>query len=333
MQFQRQTERIDGVELVSETSAMMREAASMLLASLSEEQKSRIAYPAWSIERMQWSYLPGERAGLALRNMKGNQRKLALALLASGLSRRANIQALAIMSLENILRETLRLDRFNSEYYFITIFGSPTGPNPWAWRFEGHHISVNCLMVDGDIAVTPNFLGANPACILEGPASGFRVLAAEEDRARQLLLSLDPLRRSLVLIGDSAPLDVVTKWQPRVEPDAPTGLPLSRMNEEQGKLLLRLLRVYTSRMPPEMSDAYWEKMDNDGMGNIHFAWAGPIESGKPHYYRLHGPGFLIEYDNVQNDANHIHTVWRDFRNDWGEDILKEHYAHFHRDVL
>ncbi len=333
MQFQRQTGKIHDIEPFSGTSALMKEAASMLLASLSEQQRSKAVYPAWSIERMQWSYLPGERAGLALWEMREDQRKLVLALLASGLSRRANVQALGIMSLENILKETLRLDRFNSDYYFITLFGSPTGPNPWAWRFEGHHISVNFLMMDGEIAATPNFLGANPACILEGPASGSRVLAAEEDCAVQLLLSLDPLRRSLALIGDTAPLDILTKWHPRVEPNAPTGLPLSRMNEEQGRVLLRLLRVYTSRMPSGLCDAYWEKMETEGMGDIHFAWCGPMEAGKPHYYRLHGPGFLIEFDNVQNDANHIHTVWRDFRNDWGEDTLAKHYAHFHRDVL
>jgi len=318
------------ISLISETAEMMAEAASVYLASLSDEQRSRSVYPVNSEERSNWSYLPKKRAGIALLEMNKQQQRLALALLATGLSQRAYIQTLGIMSLEKILKETEHSEEYDPDHYTITIFGSPSRSDPWGWRFEGHHISVNFLVVeDSEIAFTPGFLGANPALVKSGPLKGFRVLSAEEDYGRQLLLSLDPLRGSLAVISMNAPADILTRWEPRVKMDDPVGISVSRMNEEQRKLLLNLLSVYVSRMPDRLADTCFEKIDKDGIGHIHFAWAGSDQPGKPHYYRLHGPGFLIEYDNSQNNANHIHTVWRDFTNDWGDDLLMSHYAKSH----
>jgi hypothetical protein len=331
MRIEAKREKTIPVESRSEAARAMVEAAATFLASLSEEQRRNVQCARESKERFNWDYRPRERSGIALREMDSSQQKLFYALLASGLSRRANIQALGIMSLEKILQETERSEDYDPDRYHVTLFGIPSGSTPWGWRIEGHHVSVNILIVNGsEIAATPNFFGANPARAPQGPLEGFRVLGAEEDSARELLLSLDGFRRSLALIATEAPADILTRWEPRVKLDAPLGLPISRMTERQKKLSMRLISLYTSRMPKEVSDRYLERIDRDGIGYIHFAWAGSDELGKPHYYRLHGPSFLVEYDNIQNNANHIHTVWRDLRDDWGEDLLKSHYAISHR---
>ena len=324
------TTAISSVNPVSTSAEMMAAAASVYVASLSDEQKGRSVYPVNSGERWNWSYLPTKRAGIALFEMDKQQQRLALALLATGLSRRAYAQALGIMSLEKILKEMEQFEGYDPDNFYVTVFGTPSCSAPWGWRVEGHHISINFLIVEGsEIAVTPNFLGANPAMVTSGNLKGFRVLAAEEDYGRRRLLSLDPFRRSLAVIAADAPADIVTRREQLVKMDAPVGISVSRMNGEQRNLLFDLLNVYSTRMPEKLADACMERIERDGFGHIHFAWAGADQPGMPHYYRLHGPGFLIEYDNTQNDANHIHTVWRDFRNDWGDDLLKAHYARSH----
>jgi hypothetical protein len=331
MHISEKTTGIRPVSPVSATAEMMAEAASVFMASLSDEQRNKSVYRVNSEERSNWSYLPKKRAGVALFEMDKQQQKLALALLATGLSRRAYVQALGIMSLERVLREMEQSEEYDPDRFYVTIFGTPSGSSPWGWRVEGHHISINFLIVEGsEIAVTPNFLGANPAMVTSGNQKGFRVLPAEEDYGRRLLLSLDPFRRSLAVIAAHAPADIVTRREQRVRMDAPVGISVSRMSEVQRNLLFGLLSVYTSRMPEKLADVCMERIEKDGFGHIHFAWAGADQPGMPHYYRLHGPGFLVEYDNTQNNANHIHTVWRDFRNDWGDDSLKAHYERAHR---
>jgi hypothetical protein len=201
----------------------------------------------------------------------------------------------------------------------------------WGWRVEGHHVSVNFLIVNGNrIAPTPNFFGANPASVPQGyPLAGLRVLGAEEDLARQLLVSLDTRRRAQAIIAAEAPPDIVTRAEHRVKLDSPAGLAVGEMDENQQRTLKDLVLEYTSRMSRDVADNRMNQIEKEGKSLIHFAWAGAEERGRPHYYRLHGPSFLIEYDNTQNNANHIHTVWRDLRDDWGEDLLLRHYAGAH----
>ena len=187
---------------------------------------------------------------------------------------------------------------------------------------EGHHISVNFIVVSGNrIAPTPNFFGVNPARVLQGPLEGMRVLAAEEDLARHLMASLDAAQEARAVIDTVAPADIITTVEPRVEIDALSGLGATSMTEDQRRLLMDLVVEYTSRMPDDVANTRMNQIEKDGKGYIHFAWVGSQKPGEGHYYRLHGPSFLIEYDNTQNDANHIHTVWRDLRGDWGDDLL------------
>jgi hypothetical protein len=316
-----------------ETAQQMVVAATAFLDSLEADQRRRTVFSIEDEERFNWDYRPVPRAGLPFTGMDSSQQRRALALLACGLSRRGNVTALNIMSLEKILTglegSTGRHVR-NPDSYFMTIFGEPSSDAAWGWRFEGHHLSVNFLIVDKcSVACSPNFFGANPARVPQGPLEGFRTLPDEEDVARQLLASLDESQLGLAVIGESAPPDIITQWNPRIRLDDPAGIAVSALKVYQQQVLLKLIEVYLGRMAPQPAENQMDAIDRQGLGSVHFAWAGSNQPGGPHYYRLHGPSFLVEYDNTQNNANHIHSVWRDLRRDWGNDLLKEHYRKTH----
>ena len=321
------------VELESETAQRMTEAATTFLASLTPEQRSRIAFPVEDEERQNWHYIPRDRCGLSFKEMDGAQQKLAHALLSSGLSRRGYAKAVTIMSLETVLARIEGAQRRfprDPDLYYVTLFGTPSDDAPWGWRVEGHHVSVNFLVAGGRrVAPTPNFFGSNPARVPGGDLAGLRVLAAEEDLARRLLAALDAPQRARVVLSAEAPSDIVTRAEHRIRPDAPAGLAAGEMAEGQRRMVMDLVTEYVSRMPEDVAGVRMEQIQKDGTAHIHFAWAGAAERGGPHYYRLQGPGFLVEYDNTQNQANHIHTVWRDLRDDWGDDLLARHYAGSH----
>jgi hypothetical protein len=313
----------------------MAEAATNFLESFTVEERQRLLYQVDSEERLNWHYVPRERRGISFKEMNGSQEKLAHVLISSGLSRNGYAKAMNIMSLETILKQ---IEGSNSRFvrdpnlYYITLFGIPSTESPWGWRLEGHHVSLNFLVVGGKyVASTPNFFGANPAQVPpEYPLAAFRTLAAEEDLARDLLAALKDFQRKNAVIDAVAPPDIITLADERVRLDAPKGLPASEMTEIQQRNLSNLVFEYLHRMPEDVAHAQMSQIEKEGKRYIHFAWAGSEERGKPHYYRVHGPTFLIEYDNTQNNANHIHSVWRDLRNDWGEDFLKDHYKKSHK---
>jgi hypothetical protein len=317
----------------SATAARMAEAASTFLASLTPDQRSRTVFGVEDDERLNWHYIPRERQGLPFKELDGSQQKLAHALLSSGLSRHGYAKAVSIMALESVLAQlegtTRRFPR-DPDLYHVTVFGIPSDTAPWGWRVEGHHVSVNMLVAGGArIAPTPSFFGANPARVPEGASAsglvGYRVLAAEEDLARRVLAALEGDAHARALISGEAPSDITTKSEHRIRPDSPAGLPTAEMSSSGRDHLLALVQEYVRRMPEDVAGTRLNRIEKDGTGHIHFAWAGSETPGGPHYYRLQGPSFLVEYDNTQNNANHIHTVWRDFDGDWGDDLLAGHY--------
>ncbi len=318
----------------TETTLRMAEAAVNLLGSLSSEQKERILFPVDGEERLNWHYIPRERKGISFKELDGSQSKLVHALISSGLSQEGYSKAMTIMSLEKTLKEiegpTRRFQR-DPDLYFISLFGMPSKESPWGWRLEGHHISINFLIINGkQIAFTPNFFGVNPAEVPPGyPLAGLRTLQAEEDLARDLLASLNPVQCSRTIIEAEAPSDIVTRADAHVTLVTPSGLSAREMMKNQRGILTMLIHAYLNRMPEDIAGRQMEQIEKEGTRYIHFAWAGPKERRKPHYYRIHGPSFLVEYDNTQNNANHIHSVWRDLRNDWGEDFLRSHYQKSH----
>jgi hypothetical protein len=306
--------------------AEMAAVATNFLAALTPEQRVKATCEFSSDERGNWNFVPMPRQGLPLAEMTPAQRQLAGRLLSSPLSQRGYFKATTIMSLEQVLFDLEnQAPRRNPERYYVTLFGTP-GKDPWGFRFEGHHLSLNFTARGDDIlASTPSFLGANPAEVRGGPRAGLRVLAAEEDLGRQLVKSLDPKQSAVAIISNTAPGDILTGAQRKAWRLEPAGLVATELTPAQREMLATLIKEYLGRNRAELAAADWRKIEADGWGKIHFAWAGAVEAGKGHYYRIQGRTFLLEYDNVQNSANHIHAVWRDLENDFGDDLLQRHY--------
>jgi hypothetical protein len=216
------------------------------------------------------------------------------------------------------------------ELHYITIFGEPSNTGMWGWRLEGHHMSINVTMDKGKfVASTPTFFGSNPAEVRDGPRKGLRALGREEDLGRELLASLDADQKKTAIVAGAAPNDIVTGNTKKAQIGAATGLPGSKMNAKQKDLLLNLIREYADRNAAEAANDTMAAIKKAGLDSVYFTWIGTETRGQAHYYRVQSPVFLIEYDNTQNGANHIHSVWRDLRNDWGLDVLAEHYKVAH----
>jgi len=310
----------------------MIEAARRLLAALTPAQRAQTLGAFGDEQRFDWHYVPRDRPGIAFSDLDRTQRTLAHALLRTGLSQRGYRKATSIMQLEGVLHALEGQAFRDPDRYFFMVFGPPAVPGAWAWRIEGHHLSLHFTVVHGTlVATTPTFFGANPADVRHGPRRGWRVLRAEEDIARMLLHSLDAQQRALTIFRAAAFPDIVTMNAAQVNPLSPVGLQASQLREQQVALLMRLLEEYAAALPPDLAAARLGNLRHAGLDAIHFGWAGGVERGQPHYYRVQGPTFLVEYDNTQHDANHIHTVWRDFHGDFGRDLLREHYRNTQHD--
>ena len=308
----------------------MAAAANKLLDSLTPDQRAKATFELKSEERQNWHFIPKVRKGLTLKDMTPAQRIHAHALLHTGLSAQGYQKATNIISLESILKAiegtngTMVRD---GELYYFSIFGKPEAAGTWGWRVEGHHFSQNFTVVKGELfSGTPSFMGTNPAEVRQGPRKGLRVLAVDEDLGRALVKSLTDEQRKVVIFDVKAPADVITAAKQKVLPLETTGLPAGKLTKEQTGQLQNLVKAYVNRLRGDLAEMDLKKIEKSGWDRVYFAWAGGTEKGEPHYYRVQGPTFLIEYDNTQNNANHIHAVWRDFDNDFGEDLLRKHYA-------
>ncbi len=322
----------------SETAERMAIACVNFLETLTPDLRRQAEFAFEDGERHRWHYVPREmfeRKGVPIKEMDDKQRKAAFDLLASGLSQSGYGKATAIIEVETTLGELersmgiARLIR-DPELYFFSVFGEPMNRKPWGWRVDGHHLSLHFTVVNRElIAPTPSFFGSNPAEVRQGPKKGLRILSAEEDLARQLLGSLNVDQKAKTIINATAPADIITRAVPKVEFGAAEGLAAESMTAGQREILVKLIQEYIDRLPDELARAEMQKLRHANVNDIHFAWAGPEQRGGPHYYRLHGPFFFVEYDNTQNDANHIHTVWRHLDDDFGLDLLRLHYRHGH----
>jgi hypothetical protein len=322
------------------SSSAMASAASKFLGSLTPEQRQQASFEFNSDERLRWHFIPTEmfpRKGLLVRDMNESQRKLAHDLMKAALSQSGYLAASSIMELEKVLgvieeaQRTTERSRSGQplvrdpEKYFFSVFGTPSTKDTWGWRVEGHHVSLHFNVVNGTlVASSPTFFGSNPAEVREGPKKGLRILGAEEDAARAVLQALDANQRTKAVIQTTAPSDMITMEKNDIKPLSPVGITADALNANQRELLMKLVDVYVGYMAADIAADRQAKLKKAGVEKIGFAWAGPLERGQKHYYRVQGPTFLIEYDNTQNDGNHIHSVWRDFDGDFGRDLLREH---------
>jgi hypothetical protein len=299
---------------------------------LSAEQKQKAQFSFTDDERFNWQYVPIERKGIPLRELSGTQKEAALDMLHAALSDTGYNKALSIVQLENVLREVegrAAGDDYRSPgKYFISIFGDPIKNKNWGWRFEGHHVAFNFSAVNNKLfSGTPSFLGSNPGIVLSGPEKGKQILKNETDLGLALLNALDAAQQSKAIILEKAPGEILTGNSRVAMISDPKGILYSELNASQQKLMLQLLSLYIQRYTKMLAMSMMADIEAAGLKNLRFAWAGEKTTGPghPHYYRIQGPTIIIEYDNIQNNANHVHTVVRDLKNDFGGDELLKHY--------
>jgi hypothetical protein len=320
-------------------SAGMSTAATRFLAALTPEQRKQTIFTLESEERLRFNFIPEEafpRNGLPLRAMTEEQRTLAHELLKTALSERGYMTYTGIMQLENILKVTEAGGKFARDpvQYRFSIFGEPSASGTWGWRVEGHHISLHFTIVKGAlVANTPSFAGTNPAEVRDevpgGLPKGTRVLGMQEDAGRALVTALDATQRTTAVINATAPNEILTTNMLDINPLTPAGLAVSAMTPAQRDLLMKVIDSYAGLMAADIAAERMAKIKTAGIENIAFAWAGPLERGQRHYFRVQGPTFLIEFDNSQNNGNHVHSIWRDFKGDFGRDLLREHLKTAH----
>ena len=308
-------------------------AATRWLAALDDGQRAKAGFGFSDPERLDWHYVPRGRRGLALKDMTAPQRDLALAVLRAGLSAAGYKKATDIITLEKILGEIETFGFFRDlEKYYLTVFGTP-GNGPWGWRFEGHHLSLNMTLRDGRlIAATPQFLGTNPAVVPVGHLKGMEVMGPEIKLARALLGTLDREQRQRALIAERAFGDIVAGPGREESLKNSMGVAGADMNGAQRGVMIALVERYAGNLPAAWAAAEMDRVRAAGLDGLHFAWAGATNPGpgRGHYFRVHGPVVLIEYDNSRSDANHVHSVWHDPTNPFGRDVLGAHYRHGHR---
>jgi len=315
-----------------DSASVMSEAANRFLASLTPEQRAQATFQFDDAERVNWHFIPKERKGLPLLDMASHQKQLATALLSAGLSQQGFMKAVTIMSLDDVLKimEKDNGQRRNPEKYYFSIFGTPSDQGTWGYRVEGHHLSQNYTVLNGRVLDAPSFFGSNPAEVKQGPRAGLRTLFQEDDMGLAMIAVLDAEQKKAAIVDQTAYKDIITfNNRTAALSGQPSGLLASKMNAKQFDALMALMEVYARNVPDQLAEAREEQI-KQAAKNIYFAWAGGINKGDPHYYRVQAASFLIEFDMTQDNANHIHSVWRDAKNDFGDDVLKAHYQDSHQ---
>jgi len=301
--------------------------------SLSKVQNKNAVFPFNEMNRYEWHYVPATmifRSGVTIKDLDSVQKKNFYTFLQAYLSNEGYKRTQNIMEFEYLLKE---LEPNNPsripENYYVSVYGTPNKDSIWGWKFTGHHITLNFTTVDDKLEFAPFFFGANPAEVKSGPKKGFRVIKDEEDLGFELVNSLTDEQKQKAIVQLTAFSDIVTTNAQQVGPLKAVGILASELKLEQKAILNKLIVAYLMSMTTANKNARMKKILAEDMNLIRFGWAGGMKIGLPHYYRVQGKTFLIEFDNTQNNANHIHTVWRDFNGDFGEDLLKEHYHNSH----
>jgi len=307
--------------------------ANAFVNSLNKGQKEKAVFPFNEMNRYDWHYLPASmvaRSGIAVKDLNNNQKLILDSLMQAYLSEEGYQRTKDIMGLEYFLKET---EPSNSsripENYFVTVYGVPGKDRTWGWKFSGHHVSLNYTVVDNQLAFAPFFFGAFPAVVSYGSKKEKQIIKDEEELGFLLVNSFSEEQKRKAIFQVKAFSDIVTTNAVKVNPLNPIGLLGRDMTHAQKTVLNKLIVAYLLSMPKDIAKIRMEKIIDEDLNLVSFGWAGGTASGKPHYFRVQGKSFLIEFDNTQNQANHIHTVWRDFTRDFGEDLLSEHYKDSH----
>jgi hypothetical protein len=306
--------------------------------SLHQNQLKKVSHPFEDTERFNFNFVPLERKGLSLAELSDLQKQKAFRFLSSCLSDLGFQKVTDIISLEEILIviEENRLKMPDGspmrdpEKYYLSFFGSPVEDDIWAFRFEGHHVALNFTSIEGAlVAATPTFLGANPGVVESGYHKGKEVLGKETTLGLKLINSMDVKQLKKAHFSTRPPGEIISRNDRRASLIEPEGIGFKDLSTTQQGVFLQLLNIYLSNYQFDFTDRFRRRVEEAGINNLSFAWAGGMERGEGHYYRIQGPILLIEYANTQNDANHVHTIVRDLENDFAEEILRLHYENEH----
>ncbi len=326
--------------------AEVKQAAVALYNTFDQLQRRSASLAFTDTARLKWNNLPvglRARAGTGIGNMTIEQRKLVHRVLSASLSSQGYLKATSIMHLDDLLNRyfdslyykkeiddtTYRMMQslqWSHRNFFFAFFGAPTD-NTWGYKLEGHHLSVNFTFVNGTLSVTPFFIGTDPAEYPNTEYAGWRVLGEEEDLGIKLIHLLSPAQQKKATMSSAVPGDIITGAESGKRLVDNWGITAAELNEEQRSVLQYIVREYVFNMEYEKATAEYNKIIKAGIGKIYFGWIGSYDESKPHYFILNGPGFLIEFDNngFEGRANHIHTIWREKGNEYGEDVLRNHY--------
>lgn len=303
--------------------------ATELLNSLTASQKEVVSFALEDPAKTRWHYLPHSsflREGLPLSDMTPSQIEQSYALLDAYLSESGYNQMQQIIDLENYLAivENNPAKRDPTKYY-LAFYGTPHRDSIWAWSFEGHHISLNFTISPDEIAFAPTFWGSNPGVLLDGPEKGKIVLKNDHNWGLKLVNSLSTQQLEQALVSSQTYGEILTTNRAAVQFIENNGIKNSQLKPSQKKQLKKIVYHHLDRMEKAVSQRAVKLLENEDWKSITFSWAGKMKKLTPHYYRIQGKSFLIEYDNSQNNANHIHTVWREFEGDFGKDLIRKHY--------
>lgn len=305
--------------------------------SFDSAQKTRSVFSFDQMSRYDWHYLPATmiaRQGACLKDLNSTQKENVYALLKNFLSNRGYTRTQGIMNNEYYLKET-EPDNINRvpENYYVAFYGNPATDSVWGWKFSGHHVALNFTIVDDQLAFAPFFFGIYPAEIKSGQNKGRRIIKEEEDIGFELINMLTSKQKPKAVFQLKAFTDIVTTNAAQVGHLDSVGIVAKELTQQQKATLNKLIVAYLSSMPDQIKETRMKRIVSEDFNEIRFGWAGGFVAGEPHYYRIQGKTFLIEFDNTQSNANHIHTVWRDFNGDFGTDLLREHYQnskHHHK---
>ncbi len=309
-----------GSTLYEQTGSQMATAARRVLTSLDREQIDKATFAFDSPERLNWHFIPRERKGLSIKAMNSAQRALTFGLLHTGLGASGYLKATTIMSLEQVLKDIEKGSGAvrDPELYFLTLFGKPSDRGDWGWRIEGHHLSLNFTLKDGKVvSATPTFFGANPAEVRVGTREGLRALSEVEDRALRLIQALTDEQKKVAVISETAPKEIRSANAPQPPTEEAVGLAYKDMTVDQRAMLQALVESYVDDLPADVGKAWAAEIHQAGPDNVRFGWWGALDRTQAHHYRIQGPTFLVEFNNTQNNANHVHAVWRNMLGDFG----------------
>jgi hypothetical protein len=316
--------------------------ATDILDSMTDLQKKRVLFDMKDSARVQWNNLPiglRARVGVNIGSMTEGQRIQLHRLISVSLSSQGYLKSTAVFHMDNLLNlmyDTLKargkvdertykflMDlKWTHKNFYLAFFGDPRSGNNWGYKIEGHHLSLNFTVLNGKVSVTPFFIGSDPAEYRILEYAGWRILGQEDDLGLKLVNSFTPDMRKRATWDTVVPGDIITAAESGKRLINNWGVKVSEMNAAQQDLVARIIREYVFNFEWEKANEEYNKIMKAGLKDIYFGWIGPYTEDKSHYFMLNGPTFLIEMDNR---GNHIHTIWREKGNEYGEDVLKRHY--------